>query len=159
MGFVSQLTIFDHQTTTLAMMALLRFAQLWSGTQPCSHSTSVVSACASSGLVFAESCLIGCKQYESMYYKRLCILYILEKAVTRNCHYDGFSVSAGPPRPSHNCVLIVLCISRLTIFDRQITFASGNLWRVLPPSSIVIARFCPNFVFFITIVFFPFACC
>jgi hypothetical protein len=100
-------------------------------------------------LVFAESCLIGCKQYESMYYKRLCILYTLEKAVTRNCHYDGFTcVSAGPPRPSHNCVLIVLCISRLTIFDRQITFASGNLWRALPPSSIAIARFRPYFVFF-----------
>jgi hypothetical protein len=75
MGFVSQLTIFDHQTTTLAMLALLRFAQLWSGTQPCSHLTSVVSACASSGLVFAQSCLIGCEQYESIYYKRLCILF------------------------------------------------------------------------------------
>jgi hypothetical protein len=48
----------------------------------------------------------------------------------------------------HTIVLIVLCISRLTIFDRQITFASGNLWRVLPPLSIVIARFCPYFVFF-----------
>ena len=52
MDFASLLTLFDHQTIVLMTPELLRFAQLWSRTQPCSRLTSVVSACTSSGLIF-----------------------------------------------------------------------------------------------------------
>lgn len=52
-----------------------------------------------------------------------------------------FSVSADPLRLSHNCIFILLCVSRLTISDHQITLTLGIMKHVVHHLSSAIVRF------------------